>query len=115
MDFTNPWIFIYGSIITIGVYLIRPLAVNFIFRKDKSVTVNERTFLEILIPKGLAAAILSGIAIQSGLLNVDSDDFVSLVLSVIFLSIVLTSILIFFTEKEWFKGFFPFMHNGKQS
>lgn len=108
MDFSNPDIFVYGAILTLGIYLIRPLVIKMVFNKDKAES-KEITLLEILIPKGLAAAVLAQVAVQSGVLGDSSSNFVSTILSVVLLSIVLTSTLIFLTEKNLFKGFFWFL------
>jgi len=109
MDFSNPNVFIYGGIMTLGIYLIRPFAVKMTFGRKEKLDIKEKTLLEILIPKGLAAAVLAQLSVQSGVLGERATEFGSLILSVIFLSIFLTSILIFLTEKGWFKGFFFFL------
>lgn len=111
MDFSNPKIFLYGAILTIGIFLVRPFAVKLVFRKE-NIEDNERTLLEILIPKGLAAAVLGGIAMQSGAFGTQGTQAISLILSVVLLSILLTSILVFLTQKNWFKGFLPFLKNN---
>lgn len=112
MDFSNPMILAYGTILTFSVYLIRPLAVKFAFLNQK-LEIKEKTILEVLIPKGLAAAVLAQLVFQSGVLGDRGAEFASMILSVVFLSIVLTSILIFFTQKNWFKGFFAFLGKNK--
>lgn len=109
MDFSNPLVFVYGALITIGVYLVRPFAVKFVFRKEK-LNQKERTILEILVPKGLAAAVLAGLAVQSGLIEPIANQFVNTILSVVFISILMTSVLVFFTEKGKFKGLIPFIN-----
>lgn len=111
IDFSNPIIFVYGGVLTLGIFLVRPIAVNLIFRK-KNMDIKEKTFLEILVPKGLAAAVLAQISIQTGLLEGFSAMFVNLILSVVLISILMTSVLIFFTEKNWFKGFFFFTNKA---
>ncbi len=111
MDFSNPIIFLYGAILTIGIYIVRPLAVKLSFNGEQIET-KERAILEILIPKGLAAAVLAQLAVQSGLLGEKAVEFGGLILSVVFLSIIFTSILVFLSQKEIFKGFFFFL--GKE-
>jgi len=116
MDFSNPNVFIYGGIMTLGIYLIRPFAVKMTFGRKEKLDIKEKTLLEILIPKGLAAAVLAQLSVQSGVLGERATEFGSLILSVIFLSIFLTSILIFLTEKRFgFKGIFLFFEKGKCS
>jgi len=109
IDFSNMSIFFYGAILTLAIFLIRPFAVKFVFRNQK-IEKQEKVILEILIPKGLAAAVLAGIVVQSGFITGFEKEFVSLILSVVFLSIVFTSILVFLSEKNWFRGFIPFLH-----
>ncbi len=109
IDFSNPYIFIYGAILTLGIFLVRPFAVRLVFPKP-NVPEKERTLLEVLIPKGLAAAVLAGVAVQSGVLNGNEAIFTNTVLSVVLLSIILTSVLIFLTENEKFKGFIRILH-----
>jgi cell volume regulation protein A len=109
IDFTNPTIFLYGAILTIGIYLVRPFAVRLVFPKN-NVAQKERSMLEILIPKGLAAAVLAGVAVQSGALVGYEVIFTNTVLSVVLLSIVLTSVLIFLVEREHFTSFVKFLH-----
>jgi NhaP-type Na+/H+ or K+/H+ antiporter len=109
IDFSNPTIFIYGAILTIGIYLVRPFAVKIVFPKE-NIQQKERSMLEILIPKGLAAAVLAGVALQSGALVGYEVIFTNTVLSVVLLSIVLTSVLIFLVEREKFTSFVKFLH-----
>jgi len=113
VDLNNPIIFVYGLILTVGIYFIRPFIIKLSFRKE-SILTKERTLLEIMIPKGLAAAVLAGVAVQSGLLGTAAETFSNMILSVVILSILLTSILVFLTEKNIFKGFFSFLSKDKE-
>ena len=108
IDFSNLMVFIYGFILTIGMYLVRPFAVRITF--SNIIEHRERIFLEILIPKGLAAAVLAGVAVQAGVFGENAGFVINLILSTVLLSILFTSILIFLTEKNLFKGFLPFLH-----
>lgn len=107
IDFSNPMVFLYGFLLTLGIYLIRPLSVKIAFSGEK-MAIKERAFLEVLIPKGLAAAVLAGISVQSGVLGDSASVFVNTILSVVLLSILSTSILVFLTEKGWFSGIYGF-------
>ena len=111
MDFTNLWIFVYGFIISMTIFLVRPYAVLAVYKKDKSLTDFDRTIMEIMIPKGLAAAVIAGIAVQSGYLGDSATNLVGIVLSVVLISIIITSITVFLTDKRWFRGFLPFLYN----
>ncbi|MDA3855325.1 MAG: cation:proton antiporter [Candidatus Woesearchaeota archaeon] len=105
IEFSDPFIFVWGFIITFGIYLIRPFAVKMVFLKDKDLE-KDRLFLESLIPKGLAAAVLAQLSVQSEVLNGAAANFVNVVLSVVVISIIFTSIFIFLAEKNLVKGFF---------
>lgn len=59
-------------------------------------------FMEILSPKGLAAAVLAQLPAQAGLPH--GTEFSTIALSVIFFSILLSTIGVFLTEKGKFKG-----------
>jgi cell volume regulation protein A len=103
IDFSNLSVFVYGIVLTLGIYLIRPLATKIVFKHDKAISLKETAILEVLIPKGLAAAVLAQLAVQSQFPGAGS--VVNIVLSVVLLSIVLTSLLAFLAEKGWFTGF----------
>ena len=114
IDFSNLYVFVYGLILTVGIFLVRPFIVKLVFINSK-VTDKQRTLMEILIPKGLAAAVLAGLAVQSGFLPEGVvASFVNMILSVVFLSILFTSVLIFFAQKEMFKGLIPFFYNSQK-
>ncbi len=114
IDFSNMIVFIYGLILTIGVFLIRPFVVKLAFFKEH-IQNNERAILEVMVPKGLAAAVLAGVAVQSGLLIEHASSFVNLILSVVLISIIFTSVLVFLIEKNWFIGFFPFLRKKSEN
>lgn len=111
MDFSSLTTYALSLIIVLGVFLIRPLAVKLAHRKE-SLTNIDRTSLEVLIPKGLAAAVLVQLTIQKGVPG--AEALVGPVLAVIFLSILLTSILIILNSKGLFNGFWHiFTDNSK--
>lgn len=104
IDFSDPWLFAWAALITLAVFLARPLAVRMVFRKPEE---RERIFYEIMVPKGLAAAVLAQLAVQSEVPG--AKLLVGLVLAVVLLSILLTSVLVFLVEKGWFRGFWAFL------
>ena len=106
IDFSNVEIFLYGLLLTAAIFLVRPFAVKIIFGSEKPETL-DRTLLEILIPKGLAAAVLAGVAVQSGVLGDLASSFTTMILSVVLISILFTSILMLLAQHNIFKGFFP--------
>jgi cell volume regulation protein A len=105
INFSDLSIIKFGALLVLGIFLVRPICIYFVFR-NKNIEVKERTFLEILIPKGLAAAVLSGIVAQSGILLDRGNEFINMILITVLLSIIVSSILVFLTEKGLFKGFY---------
>lgn len=106
IDFSNLSVFWYGALIAVAIYLVRPFAVKLVMGKDNPTTL-DRTILEVLIPKGLASAVLAGIVVQSGVLGESAATFTTMILSVVLISIILTSILMILANNNMFKGFFP--------
>ncbi|MCF7872157.1 cation:proton antiporter [Candidatus Woesearchaeota archaeon] len=101
MDFSSVTIYLLSFLIVVGIYLIRPLAVKLSLGRHNLGNL-DRTSLEVLIPKGLAAAVLVQLAIQSGVPG--ADLMTAPVLAVVFLSILLTSILVILNGKGLFNG-----------
>ncbi|MDD5193174.1 MAG: cation:proton antiporter [Candidatus Nanoarchaeia archaeon] len=96
-DFSKPIIFIFGALITIGIFLIRIPAVKISFFKEP-IDNNTKSILKVMVPKGLAAAVLAELAIQNKIPG--ASDILSLVFSVILLSIIATSFLVFITQRK---------------
>ena len=70
-----------------------------------NVSNKDRAFLSMMIPRGLAAAVLATMISQSGLKG--SEGVSNIVFSVIFFSIIFTSVLVPFLEKsERFRRFY---------
>ncbi|NQZ84260.1 MAG: cation:proton antiporter [Nanoarchaeales archaeon] len=104
--------FKFGLILAVGAFLIRPVVVWLSFR-HKEIDVRERAFLEVLIPKGLAAAILSGVVVQAGILTINSSEFINIILSAVLISIVFSSIFVFLIEKNKFMGVYRIFNRNK--
>ncbi|MFT4310889.1 MAG: cation:proton antiporter [Candidatus Woesearchaeota archaeon] len=102
IDFSNLIVFMYALVLVVVIYLIRPLAVKYAFKE--SLEDKDRTYLEILIPKGLAAAVLAQLAVQAQIPQ--ASMVVGMILGVVLFSIIVTSIAVFFAEKNKFKGVF---------
>lgn len=109
IDFSNHIIFAYGAAIVLGVYLVRPFAIKLAFKKEH-IERQDRVLMEVLVPKGLAAAVLAGLAVQSGLLEIYEANFINLILSVVLISIFLSSVLVYLSGKAWFNGLIPFLN-----
>lgn len=110
MDFSEPIIFALAGIIVLSIYLLRPLSVKLTHKKQ---TLDEysRTNLEILIPKGLAAAVLVNVTVQSGVPG--AEAMIAPILAIILISIILTSILVPLTKQGYFKGFLQIFYKEK--
>lgn len=93
--FSEISIFIYSLGLTLALLLIRIPVVRFSF--DKSVSQEEASLAAVIIPKGLAAAILAALPWQAGLLGglIIQDTVYALVL----FSIILSALLTFLVEQ----------------
>jgi potassium/hydrogen antiporter len=107
LDLTNVFALGIGALIVLLIYLLRPVVVHF-FVTDFDVTGKERTLLEVMVPKGLAASVLAQfVAVQLATIDaysVVANQMVHIIQATIFFSIIATSVLVFFTSKGWFKG-----------
>lgn len=104
---TNIGLIVIGFLLTILLYLTRPLGVAIANKKNK-LDDKDRVFMEILTPKGLAAAVLAQLPLQyvaKGANIPHAEQFSTIVLSVIMFSILISTIGVFLTEKGSFKGF----------
>lgn len=101
MVFANTRLVLIGVIITIALFLARPIAVYIAFRKDA--VSKDRALMETIVPRGLAAAVLAQIPMQSGIKGTES--FSVIVLIVVLLSIAIATFLVFLIRHGWFKGF----------
>ncbi len=81
--------------ITASLYLIRPLAAKFLV--THRVSAYDRTIISVMIPKGLAAAVLAGLPAQYGM--VEGPDIQAITYNVVLISIVMTSVLIPLIER----------------
>ncbi len=101
INFENIGLMVIGFLLTILLFLVRPIAVKISNRHSK-LDNKDRIFMEILTPKGLAAAVLAQLPMQYGVAH--GEQFSTIVLSVIFFSILISTIAVFMTEKGRFKG-----------
>jgi potassium/hydrogen antiporter len=97
----NVGLILVGFLLTVLLFLTRPLAVAISHRKT-NLDNRDRVFMEILTPKGLAAAVLAQLPVQFGVPY--AEQFSTIVLSVIMFSILLSTIGVFLTGKGKFNG-----------
>jgi len=101
LDFTDVALLLWSAAITLLLFIIRPLAVYITVRKRYDQ--KERSIMSALVPKGLAAVVLAELPKQYGIKGLDS--FSTIALMVVFFSILLSTVLVFLTEKDYFRGF----------
>ncbi|MBD3203827.1 hypothetical protein GF327_06005 [Candidatus Woesearchaeota archaeon] len=103
IDFTDYGSLLIGLLLSFVLLMIRPLAV--LFTAKKHIQRKDKAFMEILAPKGLAAAVLAQVPVQEGISH--GAQLSTIVSSVIFFSILLSTVLVFLTEKNKFRGIRP--------
>jgi NhaP-type Na+/H+ or K+/H+ antiporter len=92
----NIWALAFGFLITIIIYLIRIPVVNISIRRPFSTT--DLTMMSVMVPKGLAAAVLASIPMQQG---IEGGEFIrDITYAVILISIVFSSVLVPLVEKS---------------
>lgn len=108
----NFWALVLGLMLTIVIFSFRVPVVKFSIRKPFSTY--DSTMMSVLVPKGLAAAVLASLPFQQG---IEGGEFIrDITYAVILISIVFSSVLIPLVEKSSFvsgiyglmlrKGFF---------
>lgn len=100
LQFETALPYIIGTVIVIGLFLVRPLA-TITVRGNK--TTKEQAIMDSLVPKGLAAAVLAQLPTQAGIPG--TENFSAIAFSIILISILFSTILIFLSERGLFKGF----------
>ncbi len=104
IPFTNPMELFYGLVITLLLFALRFLLLSVVGREN---TKSERMVVSMMIPKGLVAAVLAAMPERVNIMaghNVipGATTIKYIAYSVIFCSIVITSLLVFATRR-WFE------------
>lgn len=81
--------------LTISLFLLRPVAAKLLVTKRASAY--DRTIIAVMLPKGLAAAVLAGLPSQYGM--IEGTDLQAITYNIVLISIILTSVLIPLIEK----------------
>ena len=95
IPFSDMRALIYGLLITVVLFVMRMLLTKFSV-SNKS-TNFDKTIISMMIPKGLAAAVLATLPEQAGIPGGEAIKYITY--SVVFISILLTSILILLNNK----------------
>jgi NhaP-type Na+/H+ or K+/H+ antiporter len=81
--------------IVVAIYAARPVATKFLVTRH--VDAYDRTVIGVMIPKGLAAAVLAGLPTQHGM--IEGPDIQAITYNLVLISIVTTSVLIPLIER----------------
>ena len=111
LNFTQISILLAGITMTVFFYAIRIPVVGFVI--PRSIPLWDAIVMSVMVPKGLAAAVLASIPIQEGI--VEGFFIKELAYSIILFSIVFNSVLIVFLEKTSLPGIYHqiFRYIGK--
>lgn len=96
MRFDSPLIMVAAAVITLAIIFIRKVFVELALKN--STDTSERNYITLLIPKGLAAAVLAEIPMQQGL--VGAEIIPQFVYATVLLSIVIVSIWVPFVGRR---------------
>lgn len=97
--------------IVLAVFVVRPFATRLLVHRR--VTAYDNSIISVMVPKGLAAAVLAGLPAQYGM--VEGADLQAISYNVILYSIILTSVLIpIITKTAIGKGWKAFFGSDKQ-
>jgi NhaP-type Na+/H+ or K+/H+ antiporter len=107
ISFNSFWTMTLGLILTIVIYISRIPIVK--LSTNKITQTYDKTIMSIMVPKGLAAAVLASIPYQMG---IEGGEFIrDIIYAIILISITLTSILVYLVEKVgWVGGLYGFFH-----
>ncbi len=106
INFSEPISFLWAFLIVIGIFIMRPFSIFVSFYSGNRL--KDIEIADVLVPKGLAAAVLVQLPLQAGIPG--AETLVNIVLAVILISIVLSTILVFFAQKKSYRTPFSFLH-----
>lgn len=95
LELISGWLIQLAIILTILVFVLRIPTVK--VTVNKSIPVKDASIMAIMVPKGLAAAVLASIPFQQGIIG--GELIKSVTYGVVLLSIVMTSVLVLLLEK----------------
>jgi len=113
LQLANWWLILIGLALTVIIFIIRLPVVKFTVLK--STPILDASMLAVVIPRGLAAAVLASIPFQQGMEG--GDIIQNVAYAIILISIIITSSLVFLIDKTRFSRFYSrfFANLGKQS
>jgi NhaP-type Na+/H+ or K+/H+ antiporter len=105
---TDVKILYYGIIFTAIIFIIRIPVVRFSI--SKSTSIQDASLMTVMVPKGLAAAVLASVPLQQGM--VGGEFIQDITYAVVLFSIVLTSLLVFLVDKAGLSNFYRWIFSG---
>jgi len=112
LQLANWWLILVGLALTVIIFIIRLPVVKFTVLK--STPILDASMLAVVIPRGLAAAVLASIPFQQGMEG--GEIIQNVAYAIILISIIITSSLVFLIDKTRFSRFYGwfFSNLGKQ-
>ncbi len=107
MNFSEPWSFIVGVLLVAVLFFVKPFSVFLAFSSDMKA--RDAVITEVLIAKGLAAAVLVQFTAQQGIAG--TAGLVNIALATILVSNVVSSIFVTLIEKKMYFGTYKFLYN----
>lgn len=105
----NSWnLAVMAMVLTVWTLLVRLVVVR--FTTSKTLSTYDRSLVSIMVPKGLAAAVLASLVLQSGVNGAETIREVAF--GVILFSICLVAILTFMLERGWLDRFFRYIYGN---
>ncbi|MBM3403856.1 MAG: sodium:proton exchanger [Bacteroidetes bacterium] len=95
MQFKDMWLLFIGLVMTLAIFFMRPFFVRLLASRQQ--TQRDLTIESVLIPKGLAAAVLATVPLQAGIAG--GETIQNITYSVVLISIVVASILVLLIER----------------
>lgn len=108
IQLTNLWWVSIGAILTLLVFALRIPVVR--FSVPKSISATDASLMAVMVPKGLAAAVLASIPLQQGV--VGGELISNATYTVILFSIILTSLLVFLVSRTRLSKFYGRVFSG---
>lgn len=106
LNFDEPASFLVGLVLVVFLFLVKPFSVFLAYSKDMKV--RDVQITEVLIAKGLTAAVLVQYIAQQGVQG--TAGLVNVALATIFLSNIASSVFVFLIEKKKYNGIFEFLY-----
>jgi len=108
MQLTNSWFFYVAAVMTFAIFVLRIPVVR--LSLSKSTPASDASLIAVMIPKGLAAAVLASIPLREGI--AEGELIQNVTYAVVLFSIVLTSLLTFLLTGTRISKVYGWMFRG---